>query len=260
MLRTNRGNYRIYLVNHWRSELRVNRQLSSESMKEGKKITASEWVLSIIADNMAEVSFDDIRRKNEANAVCTTNGIHNCLRCLHVTLVSPIQQWNCKQFGWVLRDWLLWLKGLVNDHHALTSGFAFKYNRKANVIEVRTNSENHFGLRIFLANRWVAFKVMKTFYPAYHQVVQIVRTSLSLYIYIYIYIAIRLYRSSLLVGLLDNIQCPHGASVYWCPLENVTYEFVLNSPAVPRIFCLSWIVCEILGKWPYTYGFVWCCF
>ena len=41
----------------------------------------------------------------------------------------------------------------------------------------------------------------------------------------------------------------------------MSHEFVLASPAVSRMACLSyWIVLEIGGKWPYNCCFVGCCF
>ena len=46
-----------------------------------------------------------------------------------------------------------------------------------------------------------------------------------------------------------------GMFVYWNPLENVSFEFVFISPTVPNMSCSSWIVCEMEGKWLYSYCF-----
>ena len=44
------------------------------------------------------------------------------------------------------------------------------------------------------------------------------------------------------------------------PQENFTYEFVTAFPAVPGMSSLSWMVCKMGGKWPYSYCFVGCYF
>ena len=45
------------------------------------------------------------------------------------------------------------------------------------------------------------------------------------------------------------------------PFENVSYEFVLASPACPASLArLTWMICEIAGKWPYSRCFVRRCF
>ena len=104
-----------------------------------------------------------------------------------------------------------------------------------------------------------------------------------IYIYIYIYenhhhhqqvmllawipwlsIAISPNHPSLLAGFPDYILCQYrvvvgwsantGASMWRGLLENVTYEFILASLAVPHISysLFIWIVLEISGKWPYS--------
>ena len=79
----------------------------------------------------------------------------------------------------------------------------------------------------------------------------------------------RLNHSSLPVGLQDYILYRHRTVVYrlsclclsiWRgPLEYVTYEVVSTSPAVSRIFDLSWIVFVMSGRWPYSCWSVGCC-
>ena len=56
-----------------------------------------------------------------------------------------------------------------------------------------------------------------------------------------------------------------STSVRRSPLENIAYEFVLASPAVPHMSCLSylngsWMVCEMGGRWPYNCCYVGCYF
>ena len=46
-----------------------------------------------------------------------------------------------------------------------------------------------------------------------------------------------------------------GSSMYRVPLKNITYEFVLSSPAVSCMPCSSYLTFEIGGRWPYS-----CCF
>ena len=81
------------------------------------------------------------------------------------------------------------------------------------------------------------------------------------------------YYPSLLADPLDCIQCLHrgDVSLRWLantdlsmcssPWENIVYEFVLTSTAaVPSMSCSSWLIFEIVGKWPYSCCFVGCCF
>ena len=106
------------------------------------------------------------------------------------------------------------------------------------------------------------------------------------YIYIYRYIIIKSfwwhgaarpslailpYHPSLFRGFLDAIQCLQrvdvssywsaNASVFICrsSQENVAYEFVLTSPAVPNMSCSSYLECQMLGKWSYSSCFVGYC-
>ena len=44
-----------------------------------------------------------------------------------------------------------------------------------------------------------------------------------------------------------------------CPMENVTYEFILAALAMSRIFCSSYLD-GFRGKWPYSGRHVGCCF
>ena len=92
-----------------------------------------------------------------------------------------------------------------------------------------------------------------------------------IYIYIYIYIyhkhqiallaliftylSLSLSPSSPFVHhrFLSGIACPHKAVLE----ENVTYKFVLASPAVSHVSCPSYLMG---GKWPHTYCFAGCFF
>ena len=52
-----------------------------------------------------------------------------------------------------------------------------------------------------------------------------------------------------------------GMSICRSWLENVTYEFLLVFPACSACLVdLTWIVCELEGRWPYNYCFVGSCF
>ena len=44
------------------------------------------------------------------------------------------------------------------------------------------------------------------------------------------------------------------------PLENVTYEFLFASPAIPCMSCWSWMFFEMGGRWPRSHWIVECCF
>ena len=46
-----------------------------------------------------------------------------------------------------------------------------------------------------------------------------------------------------------------GLSMYKSIEENIVYEFVLTSPAVPSMSCSSYLDGEMGGKWPYICGF-----
>ena len=48
-----------------------------------------------------------------------------------------------------------------------------------------------------------------------------------------------------------------GVSMCRNQLDNITYEFVFISPVLT---CLTWIVFEMEGIWPYSCCFVGCCF
>ena len=74
------------------------------------------------------------------------------------------------------------------------------------------------------------------------------------------------YRPLLLIGPLDAIQGPHRADVctfllvyqHWCIHVNectdkITYKLVFTSSAVLSLSCSSWMVCEMGGKWLYSY-------
>ena len=51
-------------------------------------------------------------------------------------------------------------------------------------------------------------------------------------------------------------------SICRSPLENIAYEFILTSPAVPHMSCSSliWMVCKMRGKWLYSCCYGGCCF
>ena len=116
-----------------------------------------------------------------------------------------------------------------------------------------------------------------------HLIYWIVCVCIYIYIYIYIYIIyIYIYNQNftlllfhcwklLLEGLLDDIKCPFRAvSFCWLAntgmfmwrgsLENITYEFVLASPAMSCMSCSSYLVLDIGRRWPYNCCFVKCCF
>ena len=50
-----------------------------------------------------------------------------------------------------------------------------------------------------------------------------------------------------------SLYCSANTGVSMCPTENITYEFIFTLPA--SLFHLTWIVCGIGGKRPYS-----CCF
>ena len=47
-----------------------------------------------------------------------------------------------------------------------------------------------------------------------------------------------------------------GTSICRSLWKNVVYGFVLTSPAVPRMSCLSYLVCKMEGRWLYNDSFV----
>ena len=101
----------------------------------------------------------------------------------------------------------------------------------------------------------------------HHQVALAARNALT------VPLTIRPNHLSLLSGLLDCIQCPHRTDVSLCWSANTGTSIscvnrrmsllslsLLSKECPACLVHLSWMVCQMGGKWPYNCGFVGCRF